>query len=75
MPEISEYGDIEEKYNMPELSDENYNLLGEIIYSGGSSQDKNRGMMDDLKDIFLDERKFEDLMNIIKGRNCKNRNI
>ena len=33
MPEISEYGDIEEKYNMPELSDENYNLLGEIIYS------------------------------------------
>ena len=49
MPEISEYGDIEEKYNMPELSDENYNLLGEIIYSGGSSQDKNRGMMDDLK--------------------------
>ena len=32
MPEISEYGDIKEKYNMPELSDENYNLLGEIIY-------------------------------------------
>ena len=32
-------------------------------------------MMDDLKDIFLDERKFEDLMNIIKGKNCKNRNI
>ncbi len=67
MPGISEYGDIEKKYNIPELSDENYNLLGEIIYSGGSSQDKKGGMMDDLKDIFLDEQKFEDLMNIIKG--------